>query len=258
MNKLLIPFWLLYKLYFGITFLVMMVVLYPFFWVILKGINNHYTAFKLMRAWAFSIQIVSLIFIYRLRKIDIPDEPCVIISNHTSYLDIILMYVLIPKPFVFMGKHEILKWPMLNIFFKEMNIAVNRESRSAAARSLVHAKQKIEKGWHIVLFPEGTIPYKNPKMIAFKKGAFQLAVQMQVPIMPLTFVNHWKLFADPTIVFGPASPGLAKVVMHDLIETKGKTQEDVVSLRKECFNIIDETLRKHNPNTFKKIDRNEH
>lgn len=210
-----------------------------------------------MRAWAFLIQVVSLIFVYRLKKVDLPEEPCVIISNHSSYLDIFLMYVLIPKPFAFMGKHEILSWPLLNIFFKEMNIAVNRESRTAASRSLEEAKKKIDKGWHIVIFPEGAIPYDNPKMIAFKRGAFKLAVDQQVPILPLTFVNHWKLFADPTIIFGPASPGLAKVVMHDIIETKGKTQEEVVSLRKESFNIIDSTLREHNKNRFKKLEENE-
>lgn len=235
----------------------MLIVLYPVFWVIFKVIKNHYTAFKWMRAWSIFIQLITLVFLYRKRKVEIPEEPCIIISNHTSYLDIILMYVLIPKPFAFMGKHEILSWPLLNIFFKEMNIAVNRSSRSAAARSLVLAKQKINNGWHIVIFPEGTIPYKNPKMMEFKNGAFKLAVQLQVPILPITFVNHWKLFADPTIVFGPGQPGLAKVVMHDLVSTKGKTQEDVVSLREECFQIIDHTLRKHHPKTFKKLDRNE-
>lgn len=135
-----------------------------------------------------------------------------------------------------------------------MNIAVNRANRKSAVLSYHQSKEKLQDGWHVVIFPEGTIPDHNPVMKSFKNGAFKLAVELQVPILPLTFLNHWKLFADPSMIFGPAQPGLAKVVMHDFIETKGKNETDINDLRRHCFEIIEKDLKIYNSKMFKKLE----
>ena len=76
---------------------------------------------------------------YRIKTIEnheLPDGPYVIIANHTSYLDIFFMYSILPKhPFVFLGKSEILNYPIISTYFKNLNIPVYRGDKSKAGRS---------------------------------------------------------------------------------------------------------------------------
>ena len=105
---------------------------------------------------------------YVVRKISnasLPEGPYVIVSNHTSYLDIFFMYSVMPKhPFLFLGKSEILSYPIISTYFKGLNIPVDRKDRRKSAMSLVMAKKAVAEGWSIVIFPEGGIPDDdNPK-----------------------------------------------------------------------------------------------
>lgn len=175
------------------------------------------------------------------------DKPYVICANHASYLDIILMYRIIPKnKFLFIGKAELLKWPIINIFFKKVDIAVNREKRSSGMRSIIRAKQEINNGWSIVIFPEGGIPIDAPKLNPFKNGAFKLAVEEQIPILPITIINNWKLFNTDPFLTGMASPGIAKVIVHDPIPTEGMNKKDLINLRQRTFETINKPLVSNN------------
>jgi len=124
-----------------------------------------------------------------------------------------------------------------------MNIAVDRDNQIAAAKSLIRARQAIKKGWSIGIFPEGTIPSSVPEMIPFKSGAFKLAIDAQVPIVPVTFLNNWKLMSEPSNTFGPASPGIAKAIIHEPLETKGLTNADIDSLSERVFEVISQPLQ---------------
>jgi 1-acyl-sn-glycerol-3-phosphate acyltransferase len=166
----------------------------------------------------------------------------VICCNHSSYLDIIQMYNVLPSYFLFMGKYELLKWPLFNIFFKGMNIAVNRGSHIEAAKAFRKAAQAIDRGTSIALFPEGTIPAYTPRMKPFKDGAFRLAIEKQVPIVPITFIDHWRLFGEPLELLSRARPGIARAVVHAPIPTQGLTMDDLVSLRRKVYEVIEGPL----------------
>ena len=157
-------------------------------------------------------------------------------------MDIIQMYNVIPRYFLFIGKYELLKWPLFNIFFKGMNIAVNRNDRSGAAKAFRKAAQAIDRGTSIAIFPEGTIPAYTPRMKPFKDGAFKLAIEKQVPIVPITFVDHWRLFGEPMELFARARPGIARVVIHDSIPTAGLSEADQAALRKRVYEVIEGPL----------------
>src|ERR1700752_241027 len=123
-----------------------------------------------MATWIF---FFSGIFIKKKYEID-PKEipsPCVIVSNHASYLDIIVSYFVIKNYFVFMAKFELNKAPLFKIFFKDMQISVNRGSRSASHKALARAGEEIDAGHSVFIFPEGTIS-SNGKLIPFKNGPF--------------------------------------------------------------------------------------
>jgi 1-acyl-sn-glycerol-3-phosphate acyltransferase len=163
--------------------------------------------------------------------------------------DIFFMHSILPDhPFLFLGKSEILKYPIIKTYFKGLNIPVHRTDRQKSARSFIMAKKAVEEGWSIVVFPEGTIPDENnPKMIPFKEGAFRLARALHVPIVPLTFTNNYKLFSDPTDMKGTAYPGVSRVYIHPYVsveEIDGLTDKE---LTEKCFNIINEPLILEHP-----------
>ena len=141
-----------------------------------------------------------------------------------------------------MGKDELRKAPLFNIFFKEMNILVNRQSKIGSHRALEAAAKKIDAKQSVVLFPEGTISRETPKLKPFKNGAFRLAIEKQVPIVPIAFLNNWKLLQDRPLLQGLSRPGLALIEVHPAISTKGLTLEDLPQLKTRVENCIQESL----------------
>jgi 1-acyl-sn-glycerol-3-phosphate acyltransferase len=240
---MLAPFRLLFKAYFGLYFFVTLTILYPLFYWSLAKSSRFPIAFKLKRIWAFILQLGYFSGFSRKVEAPLPEGPFIVCCNHTSYLDIIMMYRAIPRYFIFMGKQELLKWPLFNIFFKKMDLAVNRSSSSAAARSFMKAKAVLQEGHVLAIFPEGTIPRHSPRLSRFKDGAFKLAIECQVPIVPMTFLTNWRLLSDTESPLGHAGPGIARVVIHPPVSTKGMTSKDLVDLRQQVFNTIDSTLK---------------
>lgn len=230
-----------YKLWFGLVFFGSLILLYPPFKVMLKR-RKLRNAFRLKRAWGFFLSIAGF-FPQRTRWLGaLPRPPYVICCNHSSYIDIPQVFNLMPDYFLMMGKYELLRWPLFRIFFKGMDIAVNRGSRMEAARALRHAADAIDKGACIALFPEGTIPDRTPRMKHLKNGAFRLAIEKQVPIVPVTFLNHWKIFGDPEDLLSRGRPGVARAIVHPPIPTGGMTEADLVRLRTKVHQVIEAPL----------------
>lgn len=230
------------------VFFVVLTILYPVFWVLLLKDKNFEKVFKLKVATSRIILFLDFIYPKQIEMPDVPlTGPYVICSNHSSYLDIIQMYSILPKTkFMFIGKAELLRWPIISIFFKKMDIGVNREKRHSAMRSIIRAKKEISGGWSIVIYPEGKIPFNTPVLNPFKAGAFKMAIEEQVPILPITLIDTWKLFdADPPLT-GRARPGVSRVVIHDPIPTKGLEKKDLVNLRQRTFETINGPLLKYN------------
>ena len=227
-----------------LVFLILAIPMFPLFYFLLKTDKRIHQAFKLKRIWAKIILFFTGIVVVQNNKELLPKSPYVICANHASYLDIVLMFVVIPETFLFLGKAELLKWPIIKIFFRNMDIPVDRSNGMKAKKSIELTKEAIQKGFSVAIFPEGLIPSEGiPKMKPFKRGAFVLAVSQQVEIVPITFVNNWKLFATESDLFGPGRPGLAKVIFHKPISTKGKTEKDIPQLVKETFSSIEKDIQ---------------
>ena len=239
---LFLPLRWLYKVWFALVFFSSLLVLYIPFRILLKRPQRYVRAFRLKRRWAGFLQWGVGVPLRVERKHDLPPAPYIICSNHSSYLDIIQMYNVVPQYFLFIGKYELLKWPLFNIFFKGMNIAVNRGNKMEAAKAFRKAAQALDRGTSIAIFPEGTIPAFTPRMKSFKDGAFKLAIEKQVPIVPITFLDHWRYFGEPTELMGRARPGSARAVVHAPVPTTGLTEADLVGLRSEVYRIIEEPL----------------
>ena len=186
----------------------------------------------------------------KLKNSSLPEGPYIIIANHSSYLDIFLLYSILPKHrFVFLGKSEILSYPIIRTYFKNLNIPVFRGDKSKAGQSYNLASKAVKEGWSIVIFPEGGIPDNQcPKMIPFKDGAFKLAKTLNIPIVPLSFTNNYKLFSDPTEILGPARPGISRVYIHEHLSQEVIQTMEIKEINKMCFDRINEPILFEHPN----------
>lgn len=143
-----------------------------------------------------------------------------------------------------MGKSEILSYPLMKTFFKRLNIPVHRNDRIKAAKSFIQAKNAVQEGWSIVIFPEGGIPDDNlPEMVEFKSGAFKLSKNAQIPIVPITFLDHYHMFSDPDQVLGYAHPGVSRIYMHDAIPVELQNTMTETELSDYVFAILAGPLR---------------
>lgn len=217
--------------------------LYPIFLILLSKESLFPYAFRLNKIWGHWI-----IFTTGIRyKITFEEEleqgkSYVICPNHSSYLDIVLTNIAFPNYFHFMGKAELKNVPMFNIFFRKMNISVNRSSRTDSLKAFKRANKDIEKGISIGIFPEATIPAISPDLGPFKSGAFRLAIQNQIPVVPITFLDNWRIFPDSGKNRFLVRPGLSRIIIHKPIPTMGMTDADVSILKQQVFGIIQAAL----------------
>ena len=235
-----------YKLYVGIAFFSTLIVFYPPIALLLLKPAHKKRTMPIFTLWSAVLRTLIGLPARIKKNADLSSlGPVVICANHASYMDIVLMpSVLRGQKFLFMGKHEILSYPFLKTFFKRLHIPVNRTSQMQSARSFIQASRALKEGWSIALFPEGGIPNgQRPKMIPFKPGAFKLAMDNNVAIVPITFVNNFKLFSDPEDLLGSARPGLAKVIVHASVTPAQYAQMTPDELSDYVYGIIDGPLR---------------
>ena len=224
-----------------------LLVLYPLFFIFLSKRKWFPIAFKLKKVWAHWIMIVPLLFYkitWKTKKQELP-QPCIYCANHSSYLDIVVSYLVIPNFFVFMGKQELDRAPLFRIFFKEMNILVNRENNKSSHRAFMRAGADIDMGQAVFIFPEAGIS-SNGKLRGFKNGAFKLAIEKQVPIVPITFLNNWKLLQNGGYFKATGKPGVSRIVVHPPVSTIGMDENDLISLRTKVYDIIQNELTNYN------------
>lgn len=242
----------LWKIYIFLVFSFFAILLYPLFRVILFNDSWKKYSFKLFMIWSWLMRIFCFYHVRCVHRHELPEGPYIIVANHTSYLDIFFMYSILPKhPFVFLGKSEILNYPIIRTYFKNLNIPVFRYNRKKVGLSFKLALEAIEEGWSLVIFPEGTIPSENiPKTIPFKNGAFKIAKSANVPIVPITFTTNHKLFSDPTMFYGPARPGISNFYVGQAITKEEVESLGFTELKKLCFDRVEEPLRKEYPSLF--------
>jgi 1-acyl-sn-glycerol-3-phosphate acyltransferase len=243
-NIILYPFILIYKIYFLVYFIIIMTLSYPVFAFLLAKESRFPNAFNFLKVfsklWLFGAGIFLKV---KGKEHIIMDKPFIICSNHSSFIDPATLYSIFPQHFIFTGKQEIEKWPLVRVFYTSgMNILVDRHSRIGAMKSFKRMIRVLENGFPLVILPEGTIPVNAPKLGEFKAGVTALAIQLQIPIIPVTQTTNWKRLQRSGLFTGKAGPGKAEVIIHAPIETKGMTKVDAEKLLIQLRNIINEPL----------------
>ena len=143
-----------------------------------------------------------------------------------------------------MGKDELLNNPVLGIFFKTIDISVNRDSKISAFRAFKKAGENLEKGMSLIIFPEGKIDvHYPPKLGEFKNGPFRLAIDKNIPLVPVSITNVWKIIWDDGSQYG-SKPGICDIYVHKPINTAVLAIDDADLLKGRVFQQIDSKLEK--------------
>ena len=243
MKWFLFPIRQIWKAYYALTFVIAFLFFYPAFFILLKNKRWYPAVFVLKRGVAlFSVFTSGIILSIKKEEVLNKQQPYVFCCNHTSYLDIVLTYCIFNNYFVFMAKKELLAVPLFGNFFKDMDIAVDRKSKMGSHRAIARAGQDLENGHSVVMFPEGTIAPDAPVMRAFKNGPFKLAIDKQVPIVPVTFLSNYKILPAKNNYYKYGGPGIAKAVIHKPISTTGMGENDLIPLREQVRSIIGNTI----------------
>jgi 1-acyl-sn-glycerol-3-phosphate acyltransferase len=159
----------------------------------------------------------------------------VVASNHQSLYDILLVYGWLGIDFRWVMKEELRGIPGLGASCERMgHIFVDRSSPVAASRTLETARARVAEGASVLFFPEGT---RSPdgKLGAFKRGAFRMALDLGLPILPMTIVGTRRILPPGS---RDLRPGRAKLVIHPPIETADWSPErlpELIELARETI-----------------------
>ena len=219
-------------------------VMFPFLVISILKENWYPYFFKMARIWARFI-LIFMGFKVKVTRDEITnrDESYMFVANHTSMADIMLMLVAVKNPFVFVGKAELAKIPIFGFFYKRTAILVDRDSPKSRQAVFLRAQKRLDQGLSICIFPEGLVPEEHIDLAEFKDGAFRLAINHNIPIVPLTFADNKKRFS---YTFFSGSPGKMRAKMHTFIPTKDLEKKDTKALNAETHEVISKQLAQFN------------
>ncbi|NNC69590.1 MAG: 1-acyl-sn-glycerol-3-phosphate acyltransferase [Flavobacteriaceae bacterium] len=212
----------------------------PVLIVVISSDRFYKTFFKIAIFWGKTILFVmGFKPVVDYEQEIISDTSYMFIANHASLIDVMLMLSVMKNPAVFVGKKELRKLPVFGYVFRKTSIYVDRSSEKSRKEVYVRAQKKLDQGLSICIFPEGLVPEENVTLAPFKNGAFRLAIEHQIPIVPMTFYDVKKRFSW---TFFSGWPGKLRVKVHPFIETKGLTLDDMDALKEKAYNLIHDEL----------------
>ena len=163
----------------------------------------------------------------------------VLVSNHQSQYDIFMLYGWLGIDFKWVMKRELRKVPGIGVACEQLgHIFIDRSNHAEAIATLEAARTKIVNGTSVIFFPEGTRS-TDGRLLRFKRGAFRMAIDLGLPILPLTVTGTRKVLPANT---SDLMPGSAQLIIHEPIPIEGVTVEDCQELSERVREVIASSL----------------
>ena len=160
----------------------------------------------------------------------------VIVANHQSLYDIVTLYGWLGIDFRWVMKKELRKVPALGAACEKLgHIFIDRSHSKKAVQSLEEAKRTVTGGTSVIFFPEGTRS-KTGKLGVFKKGAFKMACELGLPVLPVTVNGTREILKTQSVVL---FPGRATLTVHPAVPSEGKTERELLN---EVRSVMEESL----------------
>ncbi len=197
------------------------VVLRTYFW----RRNIHWACDNSARRWGKALLWAAGVRV-KLEGVEnlLTDRPQIIVSNHQSWFDVFVLAAHLPVRYRFVAKQELEKIPIFGPAWKSCgHVSVDRGNKEAAVEALDQAWREVrEDKLTMIVFPEGTRSHDG-RLQPFKKGAFVLAVQGQVPIVPVAVMGTWEIMPKGA---ARVRSGVVTMRIGTPIPTEGSTIRD--------------------------------
>jgi putative phosphoserine phosphatase/1-acylglycerol-3-phosphate O-acyltransferase len=169
-------------------------------------------------------------------------RPAVFIFNHQSAIDMLLLCKLLRRDFVGIGKQELRDYPILGrVFALAGTVFIDRANHIKAVSALQPALEALRGGVSLAIAPEGTRS-TTPTLGRFKKGAFHLALEASVPLVPIVFVNALDALPKHRAIVRPT---VVEVVVHPPVSTEGWKREKLDDYIADIRQLYLDTLEEH-------------
>jgi 1-acyl-sn-glycerol-3-phosphate acyltransferase len=224
----------LYAFWVFLVFTVFMIIflpglVLPFFFGERAGSIGY--AFLWIWSWIFS-QLTFIRYEFYGRENFAKGKSYIYVSNHTSFLDLPGIRMIIPGQFRPLAKKELKKIPVFGWIAQAATIIVDRSSPESRKKSIDRLKSALKKGISILIFAEGTQNRTKEILQPFHDGAFRVAIDTQQPILPMVVIGAGKLMPPGTIKL---KPGKIKIFVGEEIRTEGLTVKEVAALKEKTF-----------------------
>jgi 1-acyl-sn-glycerol-3-phosphate acyltransferase len=242
MNIIKYPLWVIYRIWFYVLVIIPIIILFPILIISIAKEKWYPLFFKLARIWAKFI-LIGMGFGWKIKKVQKLEKgkSYMLIANHTSMIDIMLMLVTIKdNPFVFVGKKELAKIPFFGFFYKRTCILVDRSSAKSRQAVFLRAQRRLQSGLSICIFPEGMVPEEDITLADFKDGAFRLAINHKISVVPITFLDNKKRFS---YTFFSGRPGILRIKIHEFLKTEHLEVAHTKQINSKAYEVILESLR---------------
>lgn len=164
-----------------------------------------------------------------------PRQSYVLVANHESALDILLIYGYLPIELKWVMKKELRRVPIIGGACAAMgHILIDRSNSTQAVESIQNASAKLTQGMSVMFFPEGTRS-RDGTILPFKKGAFRLAVDLSIPVLPITIEGTGNMLPTGTLDW---RPGHVTLRVHPALQTAELTSHDVAELSSKAESMI--------------------
>ncbi len=247
MNLLKNIFRIIWRIWFYCWVLFPIIAIFPVLLVVTSSEKFYPQLFKIARAWGKTILFAMgfKVVLEEYEKLD-NTKSYIFCPNHTSMIDIMLMLSIAKNPFVFVGKKELARIPIFGYFYKRTCILVDRSNAESRAAVFDKTRKRLENGLDICIFPEGLVPSDESVILSdFKNGAFRLAIEHKIPIVPISFYDCKKRFS---YTFFSGEPGVLRAKIHKFLYTERLTRIDSNSLKKKTFDLLYNDLVEDNEN----------
>lgn len=149
--------------------------------------------------WAFGVCLkISGVTVTVIGEENVPKDSAVLyVANHRSYFDILLTYVRVPRPTGYIAKKEMLRYPLLVNWMKNLHcLFLDRKDIKEGMKTILEAIEKVKSGISICIFPEGTRNKTPDTFLPFHEGSFKIAEKAGCPIVPICINNSAGMFED--------------------------------------------------------------
>ncbi len=205
---------------------------------------------------AFSSRLVLKVCFVRVKTIFEEDpkkinQPFIILSNHQSMLDILIITGYLPIQFKWFSKASVFDYPIFGKLLKIANyIPVDRHSKESSKKALLMARELIKKGYPVVIFPEGTRSQQRT-LLPFKKGAFLIIKRENFPILPIAVDNSYKVVPSKNKKFIPIIPKKVYLIVGKLIKKDEIINKNIDEIINITQNKIKSLLEQYGSNNKK-------